>query len=97
MKALEFSRVAVVEFFPILNIIPWTSWKKSTSHVRTLSDNFYGRLYTTVQNRLKRNEGNGAFMEEAIIHSSDWGLKTEEVVKSVSSHLLSGYTHPIPP
>lgn len=90
MKTLDFNRVAIVDLFPILAIIPWVSWKKTINDLRTLYNNFYGRLYTTVHSRLKKSEGNGAFMEQAIIHSSEWGLKNEEVVKNLGAVLLQG-------
>lgn len=83
MNVLDFNRVAIVDLFPILTVIPWASYRETINHVRKLYDNLYDRLYTTVQNRLERSEGNGSFMEEAIIHSSEWGLKSEVVLKSV--------------
>jgi hypothetical protein len=83
MHALEFGTMPPVDLFPILMWVPdrWAPWKKEVKEIRSLHEKLYERLLTDVETRLRKGEGNGAFMETVVQNKATWGLTDRELLK----------------
>lgn len=71
-----------VDFFPILTMIPerWAKWKQLIQRVKGNHRTLYNRMLSNVENRLKRGQGIGVFMEEAIQNAEEWGFSDRDLL-----------------
>lgn len=68
-----------VDLLPFLKYVPerWAPWKQACKHVRSLQRNLYFGLLDDCENRLRKGEGNGCYMEEVIERQDALGLDHE--------------------
>jgi hypothetical protein len=83
MDALNFGTAPPVDVFPILQYVPkyFAKWKREAEEIRDLHGKLYSKLTKQVQARLDSGNGNGCFMEDAILNAEEWGLKDDEWLK----------------
>ncbi|KAK7048546.1 putative cytochrome P450 [Favolaschia claudopus] len=55
----------LIDFFPILKLVPerWAKWKRQCLQLRTMQRALYGALLGETEDRLRRGEANGSYME----------------------------------
>ncbi|KIY51316.1 cytochrome P450 [Fistulina hepatica ATCC 64428] len=92
MAALEFGTAPPADVIPILRYVPamFAKWKREGIEIRNLQHKLYDRLVDDVQGRLDKGLGNGAFMEDAILHAKEWGMKNKDYLANLGGTLLEG-------
>jgi hypothetical protein len=70
-----------VDFLPILKYVPerWAPWKTLCKEVRKAQRKLYFGLLTECEERVKRGEENGSYMEEVVKRQKEFGMTREHV------------------
>ncbi|KAJ7843073.1 cytochrome P450 [Mycena olivaceomarginata] len=70
---------APLDYFPFLKYVPerWASWKKMCQFVRKLQRDMYFNLLDKTQERVRRGEGNGSYVETLVERREELGLNRE--------------------
>ncbi|KAJ7916802.1 cytochrome P450 [Mycena leptocephala] len=76
---LEAGATPPMDFFPILKYVPerFAKWKRDCKNVRKMQRDLYFGLLDDTQERLRRGEGNGSFVEELISRQEELGMDRE--------------------
>ncbi|KAJ7312967.1 cytochrome P450 [Mycena albidolilacea] len=76
---LEPGATPPLDYFPFLKYVPerWANWKKVSKFVRKLQRDMYFSLLDKTQERLKRGEGNGSYVEELVERQEELELDRE--------------------
>jgi hypothetical protein len=76
---LEPGATPPLDYFPFLKYVPerWANWKKVSKFVRKLLRDMYFSLLDETQERLKRGEGNGSYVEELVERQEELELDRE--------------------
>ncbi|KAJ7586976.1 cytochrome P450 [Mycena floridula] len=80
-----------VDLLPFLNYIPerWAPWKRACKTVRSMQLDLYFGLLERCENRLRKGEGNGSYMEEVIERQDALNLD-RELVGYLGAALMEG-------
>jgi hypothetical protein len=70
-----------VDFLPILKYVPerWAPWKTLCKEVRKAQRTLYFGLLAECEERVKRGEENGSYMEEVVKRQEEFGMTREHV------------------
>ncbi|KAF8216492.1 cytochrome P450 [Mycena galopus ATCC 62051] len=74
---LEPGATPPLDYFPFLKYVPWAKWKQVCQYVRRLQRDMYFNLLDKTQDRLRRSEGNGSYVEELVERQEELGLDRE--------------------
>jgi hypothetical protein len=76
---LEPGATPPLDYFPFLKYVPerWASWKKMCQFVRKLQRDMYFNLLDKTQERVRRGEGNGSYVETLVERREELGLNRE--------------------
>ncbi|KAJ7586994.1 cytochrome P450 [Mycena floridula] len=68
-----------VDLLPFLRYVPerWAPWKKACKELRSLQRNIYLGLFDDCENRVRKGEGNGSYMEEVLEQQDVLGIDRE--------------------
>lgn len=70
-----------LDFLPFLKYVPerWAPWKTLVRDVRRLQRELYFGLLGECEERLRKGEDNGSYIEEVIKRQEEFGMKRELV------------------
>ncbi|KAF7328702.1 Cytochrome p450 [Mycena sanguinolenta] len=76
---LETGATPPLDYFPFLKYVPerWAKWKQVSKVVRKMQRDLYFTLLDETQERLRRGEGNGSYVEELVEKQKDLELDRE--------------------
>ncbi|KAJ6527186.1 cytochrome P450 [Mycena capillaripes] len=68
-----------IDLIPILKYFParWAKWKRDCARTRKLQRDLYFGLLDETQERLRRGEENGSYMEEVLARQEEFGIDRE--------------------
>ncbi|KAL0574271.1 hypothetical protein V5O48_007679 [Marasmius crinis-equi] len=89
--ALEPGAHPPVDLLPILDYLPerWAPWKKLAREARHIQRGLYFGLVTETEERMRRGEENGCYMEEVIARQKEF-LLDREMVGYLGGVMLEG-------
>ncbi|KAF8889650.1 cytochrome P450 [Infundibulicybe gibba] len=92
LHALEIGTMPPVDLFPILTLVPerWANWKRAVKHVRVLHERLFDGLLSIVEERVRKGNGTGVFMEQMISSGHELGLKDRDHLMHLGGVLLEG-------
>ncbi|KAJ6516422.1 cytochrome P450 [Mycena sanguinolenta] len=69
----------LIDFFPILKLVPerWAKWKRQARHLRTAQRAMYSGLLGETEERLRRGEENGSYMEVLLGRQKEFNMDEE--------------------
>ena len=70
-----------VDLLPILKYVPerWASWKTLCKDVRKAQRTLYFGLLTECEERVKRGEENGSYIEQVVMRQKEFGMNREHI------------------
>lgn len=79
-----------VDLLTFLKYVPerWAPWKTLCKDVRRLQRELYFGLLTEMEERLKKGQENGCFMEEIASRQQEFGLSREQMGSAISLRLF---------
>ncbi|KAL0567565.1 hypothetical protein V5O48_014425 [Marasmius crinis-equi] len=80
-----------IDILPILDWVPerWASWKKIAKEVKRLQRALYFGLVDETEERIRRGDENGSYMEEVLKRRDEFGLN-REMIGYLGGVLLEG-------
>lgn len=69
----------LIDFFPILKLVPerWAKWKRQCMQLRKMQRALYSSLLAETEDRLRRGEGNGSYMEVLLGRQKELNMDEE--------------------
>ncbi|KAK7457806.1 hypothetical protein VKT23_010148 [Stygiomarasmius scandens] len=93
-RVFEIGAHPPVDQIPFLNYIPdrWARWKRMAKWGNRLSTRIYFHLLKVCEERIRRGEENGCYLENVIKHQEEYGL-TRKMIGYLGGVFLDGGSH----